>query len=149
MIRGTTVPHAGNITMSEAQGPDDLSAAPSLLVKALRQFTTLMQDEIALARAELSRSLSKAGVGLALIGAAAILALVSLNVLASALVAYLAASGIGLGTAALIVGGALLLAALILAFVGKSRLGADALVPSRTAKNLQTDFDTLKEATNG
>src|SRR6056297_2009540 len=117
----------------------DIREAPGLLVEALRHFSKLMQDEIKLARAEISRNISRAGMGLAFIGIAAILALVGLNVLASALVAWIADSGLSVGLAALIVGGILLLVAIILALVGKSRLSADALTPSRSTANLKKD----------
>lgn len=126
----------------------DIREAPGLLVEALRHFSKLMQDEVRLARAEISRNLSRAGMGLAFIGIAAILALVGLNVLASALVAWIAAEGLSVGLAALIVGGILLLVAIILALAGKSRLSADALTPSRSTDNLKKDAARIKESTH-
>lgn len=130
--------------------PADLRETPSLLVAALRNFTQLMQDEVALAKAELRRNASRAGVGLALIGVAAILALTALDVVAAAFVAWLSAEGgLSVGTSAIVVGGALLAIAVVLALVGKSRLSADALTPDRTARNLRADIDRMKEATNG
>lgn len=127
----------------------DLQHVPGLLVDSFRQFTRLMQDEVALAKAELKRNASRAGAGIAMIGVAALLALTALNVLAGAIVGYLAAAGLTPGTAALIVGGVLLIVALILVLVGKSRLSADALAPTRTAHNIRSDIETLKETTNG
>lgn len=126
----------------------ELKETPSLLVSALRQFTQLMQDEVALAKAEVSRNLSRAGAGLALIGMAAILALTALDVLAGALVIYLATKGISAGTAALIVGGVCATVALFLVLVGKSRLTVDALSPERTFDNVSRDLDAVKEATD-
>lgn len=126
----------------------DIREAPGLLVEALRHFSKLMQDEVRLARAEISRNLSRAGMGLAFIGIATILALVGLNVLASALVAWIAAEGLSVGLAALIVGGILLLVAIILALAGKSRLSADALTPSRSTDNLKKDAARIKESTH-
>ena len=127
----------------------DIREAPHLLSKALRQFVDLVQDELTLARAEMSRNLSRAGTGLVFFGIAALLALVALNVLASALVAYIAAAGLSLGAAALIVGGVFLAVAVVLALLGKQRLSADALAPSRTARSLRRDYQELKETTNG
>jgi len=126
----------------------EIREIPSLFVTVLRQFSRLMQDEVALAKAEVSRNLSKARTGLVLIGVAAILALVALNVLAGALVGYLAQTGMTAGTAALIVGGVLLIVALILVLAGKSRLNADALAPSRTTESLHTDYQMVKEKTH-
>jgi FtsH-binding integral membrane protein len=127
----------------------DITATPSLLVTAFRQFTQLMQDEVALAKAEMSRNISRAGGGLALIGVAAILALTALNVLAAALVAWLATTDLSAGTAAIIVGGALLAVAVVLALVGRSRISADALTPDRTTRNLRADIETMRERTHG
>lgn len=126
-----------------------LQAAPQQIVSTFRHFTTLVQDEIALARAEISKNLSRAGMGIALICIAALMALVALNVFATALIGLLTASGISLWLSALIIGGILLLFAGLFAFVGKSRLEPEALVPSRTIENVKKDFENLKEAGNG
>jgi hypothetical protein len=129
--------------------PADLKETPGLVVTAFRQFTSLLQDEMALAKAEARQNVSRAGAGLALIAVAAILSLTALDVLAAALVAWIAESGMDAGWAALIVGGALLIVAIGLALYGKSRLSADALAPDRTTRNIRADIDMMKEATNG
>lgn len=125
-----------------------LQDAPSLLVDVLRQFTSLIQSEMKLARAEMARIVTRAGIGIAFLAIAFALALVSLNILASAAVAYIAASGLSVGGAALIVGGILLASALGFAFAGKARLRADTLVPEKTATSLRDDIATIKEASN-
>lgn len=122
--------------------------APSLLVDVLRQFTSLIQGELKLARAEMSGIINRAGIGLLFLAIALLTALVALNVLASAAVAYIAANGVSVGLAALIVGGALLLIAIVCALAGKSRLSAEALTPETTAANLRKDFSAIKEASN-
>lgn len=124
----------------------DMRDAPGHLVASVRHLSSLMQGELELARAELSRNASRAVTGLVFFGIAALLALVALHVLATALVAYLAATGLGVGTAALLVGGGLLLICLILAMTGKARLSAEALHPTRTARNLARDIESIKEA---
>ncbi|MEM9580394.1 MAG: phage holin family protein [Pseudomonadota bacterium] len=126
----------------------DIRDAPQLFTTTLRQFFTLMQDELKLARAEMSHNLSRAGTGLVFFGIAALLVLVALNVLASALVAYIAETGISAGMAALIVGGGLLALAGILAVIGKKRLSADALAPTRATRNLKRDIENIKETIN-
>ncbi|MEL6519107.1 MAG: phage holin family protein [Pseudomonadota bacterium] len=126
----------------------EFKETPTLIVTAFRQFSQLMQDEVALAKAEVSQNLSRAGTGLALMGVAALLALTALNVLATAMVGYLAATEMSAGTAAIVVGAGLLIAALVLALMGKGRLSADAMTPDRTVQNLKDDVDTMKEATN-
>ncbi len=119
-----------------------------MLVDTLRQFTSLIQGEIKLARAEVSSIATRATVGIAFLAVAFLLALVALNVLASAAVAYVAANGLSVGTGALLVGGILLFVAVGFVLAGKSRLSADALTPQRTAANVRRDIMTLKEASN-
>jgi TRAP-type C4-dicarboxylate transport system permease small subunit len=126
----------------------DPRQAPTLLVDTLKNFATLMQTEVHLAKAEMAENISRAAVGIAMLVVAVILALTGLNVLAGALVAYLATTGLSAGTSALIVGGGVLLIAVILVFVGKSRLTASALEPTRTLNNLQRDATTVKGATD-
>ena len=125
-----------------------LEETPNLLVNTFRQFGNLVQGELRLAKAEMSNIASRAGMGVAFIAVSMLMALVALNVLASALVAYLAETGLSVGTAAIIVGGILLLAALGLALLGKSRLSPEALAPERTVKNVEKDIAAMKEATN-
>jgi len=127
----------------------DPRQAPNLMVDALRSFANLMQTELQLAKAEVSNNISRAGTGIAFFVIAGIFALTALNVLAGALVGYLAETGFSAGTAALIVGGAVLIVALLLALAGKSRLSAASLEPTRTLNNLQRDVTTVKGATNG
>lgn len=122
--------------------------APSLLVDALRQFTSLIQGELKLARAEMSSIVTRAGVGIMFIAIAMLMALVALNVLASSAVAYIAAQGLSVGVAALIVGGILVVGAVGFALAGKARLSAQALTPERTAESLRDDMAAIKEASN-
>lgn len=119
---------------------------PALLVTAFRQFARLMQDEVALAKAELQRNVSRAGAGLAMLAVAALLALTALDVLAQAAVGALAAKGMSSGLAALIIGGGLALVALVLVLVGRARLRAAALRPDRAERNLRDDVATLQGA---
>lgn len=134
--------------MDNGTAHNSVNRAPALLVDTLRQFTGLMQGEIKLAKAEFGRIASRAGVGIVFLAIAFLMALVALNVLASAAVAYLAMLDLSVGTAALIVGGALLLIGLLFALAGKSRLSADALTPDETVENLRADLHTVKEASN-
>lgn len=126
----------------------DPRQAPTLLIDALKNFSNLMQTELRLAKAELAHNVSRAATGVALIVVAVILALTGLNVLAGALVAYLATSGLSAGTSALLVGGGVLAVAIVLVLVGKSRLTASALEPTHTLNNLHRDATTVKGATN-
>ena len=126
----------------------DPRQTPTLLVETLRSFAKLMQTELDLAKAEIANNISRAGVGIAMMAVAAILALTGLNVLAGALVAYIATAGLSAGTSALIVGGGVLLIAVVLVLVGKARLSPSALEPTHTLNNLQRDAAAVKGATN-
>ncbi|SFS21251.1 phage holin family protein [Yoonia litorea] len=125
-----------------------INQAPSLLVDTLRHFSALIQGELKLARAEVSNIVSRAGVGIALIAIAMLMALVSLNVLATAAVAYIAANGFSIGLASLMVGAALLIVAVVLALAGKSRLSPEALTPNKTVHSVKKDYESIKEAAN-
>ncbi|EYD74854.1 hypothetical protein Rumeso_03584 [Rubellimicrobium mesophilum DSM 19309] len=76
----------------------------SLLSDAINQLTRLVRGEVALAKAEVAQNIRNAGLGVGLLVGAVVLVLVALNVLAAALVAALAETGLGAGWAALIVG---------------------------------------------
>jgi len=91
----------------------DPRTAPTLLVDIFRNFANLMQTELQLAKAEVANNISRAGTGIALMIVAAILALTGLNVLAGALVAYIATLGLAAGAAALLVGGGVLLISVV------------------------------------
>ncbi len=122
--------------------------APNLLADVIRNASTLMQKEVQLAKTEIAANASRAGVGIALFAIAGILAVIGLNVLVGALVAYLAATSLSAGTAAVIVGGTVLALAIVLALLGKARLSASALKPKRTMANIQRDVAAVKGATN-
>ncbi len=128
--------------------PNDLRSAPGLLANALKHLSSLLQAEAKLAKEELSRNLTRAGVGLACIGIALILLMIALNLLATALVSYIAANGLSAGMASLLVGAGLALAAACLALFGQSRMSATALVPEKAMKNLQRDIEAMKESTH-
>ncbi len=121
-------------------------SAGGLLSDALGNISGLVRSEVDLARAEISENLTQAGVAIGLIAGAAIIALVSLNVLAAALVAALTELGLDGGWAALIVG--VLLAGIAFALItkGVNDLKLSSLAPTRTVKNVKRDAAAVKEA---
>lgn len=124
----------------------DLRQAPDLLMRAVHHFLALLRSETALVKEELKQNAARAGAGVGFLAVAMLLALVALNVLAAAVVAWIAATGLSFGFASLIVGCTLLTVALFLAMAGKSRLQADALLPSMTIRNVKKDVSSIKEA---
>lgn len=119
----------------------------SLMSDAFGHISSILRKEIDLARAEISQSLGKAGIALGLVLGGTVLALVALNVLAAAAVEWVISAGIAAGFAALIVGGAVLLVAIILLAVGVGQLKKASLAPKRVADNVRKDAAALKGAT--
>lgn len=111
----------------------------SLLSQLGRSIPDLFRKEVQLLRAEIDESTSRAMTAVGLIVGALLVAVVALNVLAAALVTAVAETGIPAGWAALIVGGALALVALIVASKGASDLKAARLKPARTVESVQKD----------
>ena len=125
-------------------GGDPRTPMGSLLSDAINQITKLVRGEVALAKAEVGQNLRNAALGIGLLVGAVILSLVALNVLAGALVALIA-HWTGPGWAALIVGALLLAVVAVLALRGLNSLKPENLAPSRTARNVQADAQTIKE----
>ena len=130
-------------TATESANP--LKAAPGLLSEALTHVSNLVRKEVDLARTEVSENLTRAGVAIGLLVGAIVVALVALNVLAAALVAALTALGLDAGWAAIIVGGGLAIVAGIMVAKGLNDLKLSSIAPTRTAKNVRRDAETVKE----
>lgn len=113
---------------------------------ALTHLTALFRGELDLLRAEVDQNVKKATTAIGLLVAAVVFLLVALNVLAAALVSLITELGIDPGLSAVIVGVALALIGAISAWKGQSDLKATSLAPTRTAKNLQRDTETVKKA---
>lgn len=125
----------------------DPRTAPNLLVESLKHFSNLIQKEAQLARAEISNNVSRAAIGVVFFGVAALMILTALNVLAGAGVGYLVEGGMNSGSAALLVALGFAIVAVIFVLMGKSRLSAEALAPSKTINNVQRDYHAVKGAT--
>lgn len=129
-------------------GPD-LRDAPRLLSEVALRVTSLAQSELRLAKAEIAQSLSHASAGAAFYGAALVLSIVGLNVLATGVVAWLAAQGWTALQAAGAAGGALLVVAALLAWAGRRRINTKKLTPKRSLNSVKRDLETLQEVRRG
>jgi hypothetical protein len=115
-----------------------------LLSDLARQFTLLLRQEMALARAEIVDKIGQLGSASGLVAAGGLIAFAGFLYL-------LAAATLGLGKvvemwlAALIVGGVVLLLGIGLALLGRARLQASNLVPLRTVRSLKDDAAWAKE----
>ncbi|MDF1726826.1 MAG: phage holin family protein [Sulfitobacter sp.] len=119
-----------------------------LVNEALRSVSSLVRQEVDLARAEIDQNVTRAAAAIGLLVGAVVVALVALNVLAGALVAALAEAGIAPGWAAIIVGVILGLIAFGMMTKGTNDLKLSSLAPSRTMKNVKRDAQAVKETTN-
>jgi len=116
----------------------------SLLSDLARDFSLLIRQEVALAKAEASEKVGQLGMGIGMIAAGGFVAFAGLIVLMFAGV-YALALVMEAWQAALIVGGVVTLLGLILVFVGKSKLSADKLTPQRTIQSIKDDARWAKE----
>ena len=89
-----------------------------LVVDASRDVSSLIQSEIQLAKSELKVSVKAGGISIAMFGAAAFLGLLAIIMLSVAFAYFIAMTGLDLAWCFLIVFGADLLVAGLLAFVG-------------------------------
>lgn len=124
---------------------DDLHTIPGLIGDTVEQLAKLVQNEVLLARAELTQKIAQAGKGAAYILAAAIFCIPVLAVLLIALaiwlnqlglspvLAYLAAAACGAGIS------------VILALIGMSHLKPENLKPKVTMQQIERDVATAKE----
>jgi uncharacterized membrane protein YqjE len=119
-----------------------------LLSDALSHVSSLVRNEVDLARAEVSENATKAAVAIGVLVGGVVISLAALNVLTAALVAALTEAGIPAGWSALIVGVALAAVAVVMITKGMNDLKATSLAPTRTAKNVKRDAEALKETYN-
>jgi MFS family permease len=127
-------------------GTGDLrEAGVGELLKQLTQETsTLVRQEIALAKAELAEKGKRAGIGAGLMAAAAVLGLAALGALVAFFILVLAEAMAAWG-AALIVTGALAVVAGVLALVGLKQLRkATPPVPEETVESVKEDVEWAK-----
>ena len=117
------------------------------LVSRLSQdVSQLVRDELRLAQIEMTGKAKKVGVGAGMFGTASLLALYGVGVLIATAVLALALA-LPAWLSGLIVGVVLLIAAGIVALLGKNRVAeAGPPVPERTVENVKQDVDAVKHA---
>lgn len=115
----------------------------ALVAEATSELTTLVRQEIALAKAEVRQDVRAVAVGAGAFGAAGVTALLAVVVLTFALVFGLDAAGLPLWSAALAVGVGYLVLAGVLAMLGKSRISSAPGLP-RTVRTIKDDVEWAK-----
>jgi hypothetical protein len=120
----------------------------SLFAELTQETTTLVQQEVALAKAEMSEKISQVGSGLAtLIIGGFILFAGLLKLLDAAIygIAELLPSDLSPWLAALVVGVIVAIIGAVMLQKGRSNLKAGNLTPRRTAESLRRDKEFAKE----
>lgn len=129
-------------TRPDVPSPEDPTIG-KLVADASRDISSLLRNEIALAKSELKVSVKNGGTGLGLFGAAAFLGVMALIMLSVAFAYLLSMTGLHLAWCFLIVFGAYLLLAGLLAFVGVKKV-KKVRAPERAIHQAQETSTILK-----
>jgi hypothetical protein len=117
-----------------------------LIKRAADQISTLVRDEIALAKAEMSEKAGRAGRGVGLFGGAGLVSLYGILGVLTGIVLLLGKVMPYWG-GALLVGVVLLIVAGVLALVGRSEVRhATPPVPEEAVRGVRADIDTVTTA---
>lgn len=111
-----------------------------LVTEATGEVSTLLRKEVELAKAELREEIVHTGKGIGAFGAAGLTAYLAVIFVSLAMMFGLAAGGLPLGAAALLVGLLYAAVAAVLAIAGKRELDARTGLP-RTAETLKEDVE--------
>lgn len=131
---------------TSAQSPAQREQSTGELVKQLsEQVSTLVRDELKMARLEMTRKGKQAGMGMGMFGVSGLSALYGVACLLAA--AIIAISGeIRPWLAALIIGLALLVASAVAAVTGKGRMRrATPPVPRQAVASTKADVEQVRE----
>jgi uncharacterized membrane protein YqjE len=122
------------------------ASTADLVSQAAAQISTLVRDEVALAKAELAEKGKRAGVGGGLFGGAAVLAWFGLALLVALAVVALDLVW-PLWLSILVVMIVVFAAAGVAALLGKKQLSKSSpLVPEKTIASVEADIETVKSA---
>ena len=128
-----------------AEGLGELSVA-ELVSRATQQVSTLMRDELALAKAELVEKGKRAGQGAGLFAAAGAVAFFGIGGLVATAIAALSLVW-PVWLAALVVSVLLFVVAGLAVLIGRSRLkAATPLMPEESVQGLTADVETVRTA---
>jgi uncharacterized membrane protein YqjE len=136
MTQGTTSTRAGN----------DSASTGELVTRLSEQVSTLVKDELALARAEMTDKGKRAGKGAGLLGGGTVLALYGVGLLLVTIVALLDLAW-PTWLAALVVTVVVFAVAAVLALLGRNQVKrATPPVPERAKQSVADDVDAVKAA---
>lgn len=131
--------------MARNTAETDTERSLGTIVKELTEdITTLFRGEIALLKIEVKDTIAKLGGGIGLFAGAVFVALLGLAFLFVTIMLVLVRLGVPAWLSALIVTVVLLVAAGVLAFMGKKKFAAVQFVPSKSIESIKTDIETIK-----
>ena len=136
--------------MDRRNDPADLRSVPAgeLGKELADEVSGLVRAEIDLARTELTEKGKRAGIGIGEVGAAGLVALYALGALTACFIAGLAALGMPVWLASLIVAAVYGVIALVLYMVGRQQLKQGLPpTPERTQKTVKEDIEWAKTRT--
>ena len=126
-----------------ATPPDDKSFS-ELISTGLEQLSALFRSEIQLAKAEMAKKATNAGMAIGLLVGGVAFAMATLVMLLTTIATFFVQTGLGAGLAfllATIIGAAV---AAILVSAGIKKLKSETLVPERTVHQVQMDAQAAK-----
>ncbi len=127
--------------------PSDQRTITGLVSDAVNQFSKLIRNEVAIARAELAAKASEAATGVGLLVGGALLLIPPMVLLLMALAAWLVELGLRASLSNLIAGALGFVVSAVLAWVGMTKLNPEHLKPKRTINELERDVAAVKELT--
>ncbi|WP_162606624.1 phage holin family protein [Jiangella asiatica] len=131
------------VTQTTSDGAASSASIGQLVASIKDDLTTLVRDEIELAKAEMKEDAREAALGGGLLAFAAFLGVVAFILGSFALVYGVHALGLALGWSFLVVAGAYVLTALVLALLAKGRFGR----MSRASRTKTTARDAARALT--
>lgn len=134
--------------MSEQVPPTSDASTGQLITHAMQDISTLIRDEMQLAKQDLADTGKRVGVGAGLFGVAGTLALYGLGTLLATIILAIA-EGLAPWIAAAIVTVVLFLAAGVAAIIGKGRVSHVAEAPQGRVASVKADISTARHGTEG
>ena len=133
---------------TQVHTPQDNRSLGNLISELAQDTTTLVQQEVALAKAEMSEKASQVGRGISTLAIGGVILLAGLFALIDFAIyglAELLPPDLSPWLGALIVGAILSVIGYVMLQNGRKKIKATTLTPERTATSLQRDKDMVKE----
>jgi len=127
--------------------PYDQRTVAELASNVVNEFTKLISNEMAIARAELSAKATEAALGAGFLVGGALLLIPAMVLLLMALAAWLVELGLSASVANLLAGVVGLLISGALAYIGKTKLSPEHLKPKHTMREIERDIAAAKDTT--